>query len=280
MSDKVLKIKYECLHPSCAVFCRKGKLYLEEALFSELSAANDAEDTFKSPYGVCRLGFSQPFKAVLVEEESLEEAAENEALEAKSESDPFDLLVGEHRAVLKKLDLLEYQVRKRDLDGSWITTAMIENDIILHSIKQEEQVLFPLVLEKEVSMGDSFIAIMKEDHREFISLLHAFRCGLQDGEILDGLVGSLVINLRNHIEKEDQSFFPLTNECLEEDDRIRLFDAIMAIKNDHVPLAPGVRSEKPLSPLSEDRDKIDAELVGIREGSSKGGGSEAGCCAG
>ncbi|MBE9504773.1 MAG: hemerythrin domain-containing protein [Proteobacteria bacterium] len=280
MSDTVLKIKYECLHPSCAVFCRKGKLYLDGALFSELSAANDAEDTFKSPSGVCRLGFSQPFKALSVVEEAIDAAAEGESQEVHSDSDPFVLLEAEHKEVLKKLDLIERQVRKRDVDGLWVTTAMVQNDIILHSIKEEEQLLFPLVLEKEVPMGDSFIAIMKEDHREFISLLHAFRCGLQDGEILDGLVGSLIINLRNHIIKEDEAFFPITNENLEEEDKVKLFDGMIAIKKDHVPIEAGIRSEKPLSPLSEDRDKIDAELVGIREGSSKGGGSDAGCCAG
>ena len=64
--------------------------------------------------------------------------------ERVNKEDPLWMLSDEHQHVLAKLEVIEEQVRKRDIEGLWESTASVENDIILHAIKEEE-VLFPLI---------------------------------------------------------------------------------------------------------------------------------------
>ena len=273
----MLDIKYECLNPSCQVYCKKGEIVLEESYFKELSEAMEGEGIFKSPQGHCRMGFNQSYKAVSVTPASDADSGEAEAAIAKIAKDPIKVLMDEHQEVLKKLDILEDQVRRRDIEGLWFTTAAVENDILLHSIKKEEEVLFPFVGDK-ISMGSRLIGIMDEDHREFISLLHAFRCGLQDGEMLDGIVRSVIVNLRNHIRKEDEEFFVLVYDNVDVADMEKMFDGMKKIEDNHVPIAVGKREDKALKPYGEDRRKLDAEIASLKTVSAVGG--EEMCCGG
>ncbi|MEK7313611.1 MAG: hemerythrin domain-containing protein, partial [Deltaproteobacteria bacterium] len=165
MSGKCLTIKYQCTHPSCQVFCKKGEINIEESFFNELRSVTKEEDTFKSPSLACRMGFAQVFKILSVKE--TQEAGDAAPSKEKvNKEDPLWMLSDEHQHVLAKLEVMEEQVRKRDIDGLWESTASIENDIILHGIKKEEGALFPLV-ESRISMGEGLVAIMKEDHVEF-----------------------------------------------------------------------------------------------------------------
>lgn len=273
----MLDIKYECLNPSCQVYCKKGVIVLEESYFKELSEALEGEDIFKSPQGHCRMGFNQSYKAVSVAPASEDDSGETEAAIAKIAKDPIKVLMNEHQEVLKKLDILEDQIRRRDVEGLWVTTAAVENDIILHSIKKEEEVLFPFV-EDKISMGSRLIGIMDEDHREFISLLHAYRCGLQDGEMLDGLIRSVIVNLRNHICKEDEEFFLLVYDNVDVVDMERMYDDMKKIEDNHVSFEAGDRKAKGLSPYAEDRRKLDAEIASFKSSSAVGG--EEMCCGG
>jgi hypothetical protein len=101
MGDTVLKIKYQCLHPSCQVFCSRGELTLEKSHLDELSKAFDEEKKFKSPRDICRLGFSQPFKALsIVEESAVAAGASGEDRGDKAAADPLGVLKEEHRGVL------------------------------------------------------------------------------------------------------------------------------------------------------------------------------------
>lgn len=279
MSENIsmLDIKYECLNPSCQVYCKKGEIVLEESYFKELSEAVEGDDMFKGPKGHCRMGFAQPYRAVSVAKASEDDTEEEIDVMADLDKNPIKMLMAEHQEVLKKLDILEDQIRRRDVEGLWETTAAVENDIILHSIKKEEEVLFPFVKDK-ISMGDRLIGIMDEDHREFISLLHAYRCGLQDGEMLDGIVRSVIVNLRNHIRKEDEEFFMLVYENVGASDMEKIYDDMKKLEESHVPFKAGDRKAKGLSPYAEDRRKLDAEIASFK-GSSAVGGEEM-CCGG
>ena len=277
-NEAMVDIKYECLNTSCQVYCKKGEIVLEESYFKELSEALEGDGIFKSPKGHCRMGFNQPYKVVSVTA-ATEDESSNEAFDAmvNIEKNPIKVLMAEHQEVLKKLDILEDQIRRRDVEGLWETTAAVENDIILHSIKKEEEVLFPFVADK-ISMGSRLIGIMDEDHREFISLLHAYRCGLQDGEMLDGIVRSVIVNLRNHIRKEDEEFFMLVYDNVSVADMEKLYDDMKKIEDKHVPFKAGDRKAKGLSPYAEDRRRLDAEIASFK-GSSSVGGEEM-CCGG
>ncbi|MFQ5585735.1 MAG: hemerythrin domain-containing protein [Thermodesulfobacteriota bacterium] len=278
MSKPQLKIKYRCLHPSCQVFCKKGELTLDDENFGELTAAYDEESVFKSPRNYCRLGFAQPFKAVSMEEVVPSYPGEDASADAQQSqgeiTDPLDMLKGEHQGVLKKLDAIEEQIRRRDLDALWLTTAAVENDIVLHSIMKEEQALFPAI-ENVIPMGPSLISIMHEDHKEFLSLLHALRAALQDGEVLDGIANSIIVNLRSHIRKEDSEFFGMIDDHIDEEMKKGLLDQFVAIDKSYVPIEPGVRTGGRLSSYSELRKKIDAEVDAMRHNLVN---QESSCC--
>ena len=176
MSEKNLIVKYHCQHPSCQVFCKKGELELEESHFEELKLAYEEGDIFKSPRGVCRMGYNQPFKIVNVREDSAEGEEVPDQFDA---TDPIQVLKAEHKGILATIERVEELIRLRDVDGLWTATADLENEITLHSVKKEEEALFP-VLAKRAPLSHSFIQIVHEDHKEFISLLHSFRSGIQN----------------------------------------------------------------------------------------------------
>jgi hypothetical protein len=244
MPEKMLKIKYQCLHPSCQVYCGKGELTLEKSQFEELLTAFDEKQKFKSPRGVCRLGFSQPFKALSTVEKSTEGAeASMEAPGDKVGSDPLEVLKEEHKEGLKKLDFIEEQIRRRDITRLWESTADVENFIILHAIKTEEEVLFPIVL-KKAPEELTFIQIVYEDHKE-------------------------MVNLRNHFLKEDEEFFSRMDEHLTAEDRTNILEQMEKIQKEFVPAEAGDRREKIKSPYLENRKRLDSEIAHAKHESIK-----------
>ena len=156
--------------------------------------------------------------------------------------DPVSILKGEHQRVLRRLDLIEDQILRRDINGLWTALAEVENDIVLHSIRKEEGVLFPF-LTKLDPVNDKYIEIMKEDHRELIVLLHSVRYSLCDDEIPDNVLRSALSNLRSHISKEDEEFFDMIDECLDADSRRFLIEEMERAGNAHVVIEAGVRTK-------------------------------------
>jgi hemerythrin-like domain-containing protein len=267
VSNPLFKIKYKCLHPSCQVYCKKGELTFDEEYFSDLSAEYDEESLFKSPPDYCRLGFAQPFKVISrvnVEPSQVLSDERKEAVLSDGElTDPMEVLKAEHQGLLKRLEAIEEQLRKRDLDGLWLTTAAVENDIIRHAVMKEEQVLFPAIADL-IPMGHSLISIMHEDHREFLSLLHAMRAALQDGEVLDGIANTIIVNLKSHIRKEDGELFGMIDEHIDVEMKRGLLEQFAAIQKSYVSIEPGERTGGKLSSYSELRRKIDEEVDVMR----------------
>jgi hemerythrin-like domain-containing protein len=261
MSNASLNIKYHCQHPSCQVFCKKGELTLAEADFEELKEAYEDAEIFKSPRGVCRMGYNQPFKIVSVSEEA---AGEDSTENADKANDPIEILKAEHKGVIEKLDALEEQIRLRSLDGMWQAITDIENAITLHSIKKEEEGLFPLLAKKDKdSMTHAYMQIVHEDHKEFLSLLHSFRCALQNDVIENGIAKSLIVSLKNHIKKEDDEFFSMVEETLSAEDKALLLGRMEAIESKFVPEKAGDRHDKTDSPFLEDREILDGEIKAV-----------------
>lgn len=278
VSNPLFKIKYKCLHPSCQVHCKKGELTFDEEYFSCLLAEYEDESLFKSPPDYCRLGFMQPFKVISranVESSQILRGEQSEAVPSDAKlTDPMEILKAEHQSVLKRLDAIEEQLRKRDLDGLWRTTAAVENDIIRHSVMKEEQALFPAIVDL-VPMGHSLVSIMHEDHKEFLSLLHALRAALQDGEVLDGIANSIIVNMRSHIRKEDGEFFGMIDEHLDGELRKDLLEKFASIDKSYVPIELGERAGGKLSSYSDLRRKIDAEVDAMRHNLIN---QESSCC--
>lgn len=270
MSEQLLEIKYRCMRPSCCVNCREGVISLSEEYYNELSTAYEETELFRSPRGICRLGFSQPFKAVRLQK--IDESAGAGSAEGQLDpaDDPILVLVAEHKAILVKLDALEAQLRKRDCDALWLITKDLENDIILHSGIKEEEVLFPAI-NGLLLLGESLASIIKEEHREIISLLHNFRTALEIGEINDGVIDSMVVSLKGHIRKEDQEFFETLDKCLDNDLKMSIAEGMRAVEANFVRGEAGERKMDEKKAAA--RALFNEHILVIKET-----GTDTGCC--
>ncbi|MEK7680418.1 MAG: hemerythrin domain-containing protein [Deltaproteobacteria bacterium] len=273
MSGKMLEIKYRCQHPSCVVNCREGVIAVDEEYFKELSSAYGDTGLFKSPKGICRMGFNQSFKALNIGEQS----DTSEEIVLHRADDPITILKEEHQTVLGVLDRIEDEIKRRDIDALWILTAELENDIILHSIKKEEEVLFPLLGSEFVPMGGGLVAVVAEDHSELLSLLYSFRAALETGDILDGLASSIITNLKSHIRKEDNEFFELVDKCLTDEMRKKLLAGMEDVDRKHVPVKAGVRG-KDKSSHNDVLTKRAQHEEEVEKAMHEAAESAAGCC--
>lgn len=273
---KILDIKYRCLHPSCVVNCREGAISLDEQTFNKLKAYYEDEATFRSPRGSCRLGFSQPYKAVEVSEYAGDDDEQAQDPRERGVEDPIALLMDEHQEILKKLDKVDAHIRKRDVDGLWVSTCDLENAINMHSLHKEEEVLFPII-GTVVPLGEGLVTIMREDHRELMSLLHKFRISLVNDEIQNGIATSILVNLRTHIRKEDKEFFTLINKHLTDDLRTSLVRDFRASAAKYVLLEPGdrLKAREELADVTKARHEFDREAS---EAVELARASASGCC--
>lgn len=253
MLEKLLKIKYLCLHPSCVVFCRTGELYLPETKYAELSSVNGDSKIIKSPKNACRLGYSQQFEVLSVEEavdEDVEEGILGKLSSNNTKGDPIAALIEEHKKVLEKADIVEKLLATRNLDDLWVATADLDNILHLHSGLKEEEILFP-ALRGLVPFGEGLVACINEDHREIVSLIYSFREALRDGTINDKIIGSALVALNSHTRKEDNEFFEFVRKYITEEMKGTLMKAMEQAEKSFVPSEPGER--KPDEAKAEER---------------------------
>ncbi len=279
MTGKKVRVEYKCLHPSCVVYCREGVLTMDEELFKGLLDANDHKDVFRSPRGACRMGFSQDFKSLGVEtSENGSPSRTKEKQEASLDSDnPLEVLVAEHRKVISRLDEIETHLKKRDLDGLWDAAVALENDITLHSVMKEEQLLFPRV-HNLLPLAEGLITIVREDHREFMTLLLSFKSALVDGDILDGLARSIIVNLKNHIKKEDDEFFALLENSLDAETRQIILKEMKEMEATFVPKKAGRRIDATELSTAKERYHFDDLASAARDARLADAESGGGCC--
>ncbi len=256
----ILEVKYKCMNPSCCVNCREGVLSLDEALFNDLKAAYEDPEVFRSPKGMCRKGYSQQYKVVKLEHVS-GDAVEDEVSEELLASDPIGILVAEHVGILENMSRIEELMKKRNIDALWKESATLEEKLIVHSGLKEEQVLFPLINES-MPLGEGLIAIMKEDHREIVSLLHNFRTALEEDDIMDGIIRSMFVSLKGHIRKEDLEFFALVSKFLNAELKAKLHEGYDRVVKTHVPFVAGERKRRKKTITKE---MFDEQILAIQE---------------
>jgi len=248
MSDTRLEIRYRCMHPSCVVNCREGVIALDEEYFKDLSSQYEEEDMFRSPKGFCRLGFSQPYK-VLTLETIVEE--EPEELDPELEdADPIGLLMAEHRDILGML-----------------YTAEVENVLMIHSGLKEEEVLFPAI-KSVMELSDVLVTIIKEDHREILSLLHNFRTALQEGDLIDGCIRSMIVSLRSHIRKENYEFFDIVDKGIPAELKLSILKGMEEVEKQYEPIVPGplVVKRNPAREMFNDEAAAIKDLANVDTG--------------
>lgn len=281
MSAQALEIKYKCKHPSCIVNCREGVVEIGEDLYNELSEAYEEEDLFRSPRGFCRLGFAQPLKAIEVrtlngEDEATAEDPGEKGIDLEN---PVDILKAEHQEVLNLLQSMEGQLRKRELEKLWASVTELEYCLDKHSMKKEEEVLFP-ILKELMPLGEGLVAIVQEDHLEVLNLLFSFRDALADGDIFDGIINSVITNLESHIRKEDEEFFELVEKTLDDESRARVLEGMSKIDETYPEFKVPDRHEHAAKAREsrEKRKKMDEQILAVKDLVNVN--SDGGCCHG
>lgn len=263
--SKKLEIKYRCTQGTCCANCREGALAVDEEVFAELKAAYEDAELFRSPKGFCKLGFSRPFKIKeIVHIASGADGAEEQWLD---ENDPIGTLILEHRQIIKKFEEIEVQVKRRDIKALWVSTYELANIIHIHSGLKEEEVLFP-AMRDVVAFGESLTEIIKEEHREIMSLLANFRTALEEETILDGIITSVIVSLKGHIRKEDSEFFEMVDKCLDKAMRRNLAEGMRKIEAEFTP----VPIAEMVMRVNEERGAFDEEIIALRELTHQG------CC--
>lgn len=272
MAKQMFEIKYRCMSASCAANCREGLLELEEGMFNDLSAGCEEDDLFKSPKGYCRLGFSRPFKVLSLRKSDT--GMDRRARELDPANDPIAILIAEHMEILKQLEVVEHHLSKRNIDALWISTCDLGNALMLHSGVKEEEVLVPEMTEV-VPLGESLVQIIKEDHREVMSLLYAFRSALEDNVINDSVLISMIVSLKSHIRKEDNEFFQMVNKYIDDPARKVIVEGMRRVEAEFVPVPPGDRIVlgKARQSEREKRAFLNETELAIRQNMADGG-----CC--
>ncbi|MFV9511257.1 hemerythrin domain-containing protein [Tepidibacillus sp. LV47] len=138
----------------------------------------------------------------------------------------LEVLYDDHEKALVELDQLEKQldlVRKGELERAKIRIAafarFLEDSLNLHFV-QEEKALFPIMAAKIGPGGP--VMVMEMEHNELREAQQALKAELLkesiDAERILQYGSSIIEVLRNHIAKENQVLFPMSEQILSADD--------------------------------------------------------------
>jgi hemerythrin-like domain-containing protein len=147
-------------------------------------------------------------------------------------SDPFEMLMAEHRVIEKVLDALEAAAHA-DISFPFYERAV---DFIArfadgcHHAKEEDR-LFPLLVERGIPHEHGPIGVMLHEHESGRSHLKAMREMIAARD-LDGLRRgglSYAALMRDHIRKEDEVLFPIGRSILRPEELASLAEGFAAV---------------------------------------------------
>lgn len=152
-------------------------------------------------------------------------------------SDPIEELIAEHREVIGELEVLELHLRqlekktsleKADEDKLKEWLENFEKHIHIH-IDKEDHVLFT-ALEKYIPRNSGPLAVMEIEHRGVELHIEKLQKGIKEGIVLQpGTLNEFCDNgfamidlLQAHLGKEEQILFPMANQVLTPEEKIRI----------------------------------------------------------
>ena len=143
------------------------------------------------------------------------------------EKHPLENLMEEHRSALANLDALEEAIPALGSKAEAMATVeevvrFLDRELELH-LRKEEEALFPQ-LERQIGAGGGPTYVMRLEHRDLRQKkgqLAELLPQAKEGDVASlGQMAStahyIIIHLREHIWKEDNILFPMSQEHLEE----------------------------------------------------------------
>lgn len=130
---------------------------------------------------------------------------------------PMDILREEHDEVLEVLNELEKGIGSRDMRSLKKNIALLEKEFSLHSLKKEEEALFPEI-EKFIPREGGPTGMMVMEHRELVELIKSFKQHLKASDVgkLGDTGGRIFSILRPHISKENDILFMIADMHLDD----------------------------------------------------------------
>lgn len=172
-----------------------------------------------------------------------------------------DILIADHRRVLKELVKLEKSLDNLDVDARTrsdiVEVALFIQDEVQAHFLNEEKILFPL-LEEVPGMKEGPLKMMRVEHEEFRKndqrlqeMAERLRFREDVSTFRDELIETgraIVLLLREHIDKEDNVLFPMAERFLGEK---TLLDAAEKMRISEGPVEVGnvvILDVRPLHP--------------------------------
>jgi hemerythrin-like domain-containing protein len=147
--------------------------------------------------------------------------------------DAIAVLTEDHRAVNRALLQYEDLPPTATADRREIANEIMRR-LAWHTAT-EQQFLYPLV-EAAVPDGKAIIASEIDSHHRIATALRALAAYAVDSDGFDALVRELIVHVRQHMESEEQSLFPLLRNVVAQERLTKLGEAINAARAvEHIP---------------------------------------------
>lgn len=196
---------------------------------------------------------------------------------------PTEILMQEHRVIEQVLNCLERMAQqcadRRDLDTESASLAIdfFQNFADRCHHGKEEDCLFPLLEQKGFSREQGPTGVMLDEHETGRQHVRGMAVAVStvtagDSSAISDFVSharAFIQLLREHILKEDQCLFQMTDQALNDQDQLQLLESFAHVEHDD--LGPGTH-EKYLDIAAKLAKRYGAECR--VSGSSTGGG----CC--
>lgn len=157
------------------------------------------------------------------------------------------VLRAEHRAITKMLQVASgcaAELEKGRLDEAETLLKALDffknfTDLCHH--KKEENLLFPLLIEKGIPKGDGPVAVMLAEHvqgrnyiKEIDLALEKLKGGEVDSRYLADTIRSYVSLLENHIAKENGTLFQFAEGMLSQEEQADLYERFEQLERDEI----------------------------------------------
>lgn len=110
--ERLLRVRYRCKHLSCNMDCKEGEVELSEKKLSELKSFFRDDNLFKSPSGLCKIGFTQDFEIISIND-LLSKVSDNKNEILSKHKDKLIRMIQKHR---KEENQLKEEIKKMELE--------------------------------------------------------------------------------------------------------------------------------------------------------------------
>jgi hemerythrin superfamily protein len=138
----------------------------------------------------------------------------------------IQLLIADHRKVRNLFDQFKAQT---DRSHQIRVFSQIFNELQMHT-RIEESVFYPAC--NEFPECQELVEDALEDHQTVKDQLAEIRALSQDSDQFVMMVEDLMDDVEDHVEEEEQEFFPLVRELMQESELLRLGERMEGIKKE------------------------------------------------